>query len=66
MFADDIVILSRSSKGLQKCLNVLEEYCRKWKMNINIKNTKIMFNARKTSDITSFLMGKNKTDRYTY
>jgi hypothetical protein len=30
MFADDILLLSESAEGLQKSLDKLSEYCKKW------------------------------------
>ena len=41
-YADDLVIMSTSKNGLQNCLNKLETYCDKWKLEINTKKTKIM------------------------
>jgi hypothetical protein len=42
MFADDIVLFSESSTGLQNCLNKLNDYCTKWKLTVNINKTKII------------------------
>ena len=42
MFADDIVLLSESKEGLQRCLNKLEAYADEWDMTVNKKKTKIM------------------------
>ena len=42
LYADDLVILSRSKTGLQNCLNALSLYCDKWKLKINPKKTRIM------------------------
>ena len=37
--------MSTSAEGLQKCLNKLETYCDKWKLQVNFKKTKvILFN----------------------
>ena len=36
MYADDLIILSRSAPGHQKCLNCLSSYCQKWKLSINM------------------------------
>ena len=39
--------MSTSKDGLQKCLNNLETYCDKWKLDINTKKTKIvLFNRQ--------------------
>ena len=42
MFADDLVLMSESAFGLQKCLSHLEEYCNTWGLTINISKTKIV------------------------
>ena len=42
LYADDLVILSESPKGLQNCINSLNNYCENSKLNINIKKTKVM------------------------
>ena len=46
VYADDLVLLSSSSAGMQILLNNLEIYCRKWHLIINSSKTKVMvFNA---------------------
>ena len=42
MYADDLVILSTTQEGLQKCLDELCKYCTEWKLNVNIDKTKWM------------------------
>ena len=42
LYADDIVIFSSTSDGLQKGLDVLSDYCQKWKLTVNTEKTKIM------------------------
>ena len=42
MFADDLVILSESAKGLQNALDKLYEYCSKWGLTINTDKTKVL------------------------
>ena len=58
LYADDLVILSESPTGLQHCLNALDNYCDKWRLNINIKKTKAM--------ILSKTERKAKTDSNAY
>jgi DNA-binding protein YbaB len=41
-WADDLVIMSTSKKGLQKCMDKLSEYCEKWNLHVNVKKTMIM------------------------
>ena len=35
LYADDIVIFSRSPEGLQDGLNQFETYCKRWKLQVN-------------------------------
>ena len=42
MFADDVVIFSDTTEGLQESLNNLKQYCDKWNLSVNIEKTKIM------------------------
>ena len=41
-WADDLVLISRSKMGLQKCLNNLKIYCNKWGLEVNTEKTKTM------------------------
>ena len=55
MFADDLIILSTSEKGLQDSLNILDSYCQKWDLEVNLKKTKCMiFKEGNRVDKTSF------------
>ena len=42
MHADDLVLMSASKEGLQKCLDDLNIYCKKWKLKVNTDKTKIL------------------------
>ena len=42
MYADDLIIFSRSSPGLHNCFHRLDKYCREWCPSVNLSNTKIM------------------------
>ena len=42
LYADDLVLLSESQKGLQYFLTKLERYTNRWKLNINKKKSKIL------------------------
>ena len=44
-YADDLVIMSTSAEGLQKCINQLENYCDNNKLNLNMKKT-FIFNKQ--------------------
>ena len=46
LFADDIVLLSDKASGLQRAMNLLEQYCKKWKLTVNLDKTKVLiFNS---------------------
>ena len=42
LYADDTILLSDNAKQFQETLNIFYEYCKNWKLNINIEKTKIM------------------------
>ena len=42
LYADDIVLLSCDEKSLQSSLNDLHDYCKKWKLEVNLNKTKII------------------------
>ena len=41
LYADDLIMLSRSKAGLQNCLNALAQYCRSWMLSINQKKPRL-------------------------
>ena len=42
LYADDIVIFAENENDLQNGLQLLEDYCQRWKLTVNTKKTKIM------------------------
>lgn len=40
LYADDLCILAQTEKGLQRKVTCLADYCRKWKLEINVSKTK--------------------------
>jgi hypothetical protein len=72
LFADDLVLLSNSDKGLQRSIRELECFCQDWKLDINMSKTKIIiFNSKWSSAKTKFrFIYKHHsieiTDQYTY
>ena len=42
LYADDIVLFADSADELQHGLNLLLEYCNKWKLKVNVNKTKVM------------------------
>ena len=55
LYADDLVMLSRSKIGLQNCLNTPSFYRSTWMLSINPKKTKVMiFQKRAKKCIESY------------
>lgn len=42
MYADDLVLFSKSQSGLQSMLNILHKYTLEWNLEVNINKTKII------------------------
>jgi hypothetical protein len=42
MYAYDIILLSKSAKGLQEKLDILNTYCKDWCLSVNTSKTKIL------------------------
>ena len=42
LYADDVVLVSQSARGLQNCLNKFGDYCQKWCLDINYDKSKIL------------------------
>ena len=58
MYADDLVLISRTKEGLQYQIDSVHEYSEKWELSINIKKTKSMVFHRENNLIkTSFNVG---------
>ena len=71
LYADDLIIVSKTEQGLKQGLKNLERYCEQWKLEVNISKTNIMiFNSsgRKLKSDTFLFQGKKLevTDSYCY
>ena len=47
MYADDTVLFANSKEDLQKCLDGLQQYCDKWKLQVNADKTKVLVFANR-------------------
>ena len=54
LYADDIVLFGNSASELQNSIDILEEYCQKWKLTVNTTKTKV-FNFQKRWKITKWV-----------
>ena len=70
MYADDVVLISKSESGLQNCINAINKFSEDWKMEINLDKTKvIIFNKKGHLIQRKFWLNKDTvkcTDSYTY
>ena len=46
LYADDTVIFSESPDQLQNMLNVFNDYCKEWKLTVNVSETKVLIISR--------------------
>ena len=64
--ADDLMLISASVAGLQKQINILQQYCEKWLLTINVKKTKTLIfqkqNRKSTQDKYFFLLNGKEID----
>ena len=71
LYADDLVILSKSKTGLDNCLKALECFNAKWLLNVNYRKTKILVfqKSGKKSKHLSFSINSTPIEivqKYTY
>ena len=74
LYADDLVILSSSESGLHSCLETLRGYTSKWRLQLNMKKSKVVIFGSKLQNTKSVIyqwkFGKELlsdiVDEYTY
>ena len=70
LYADDTVLLSDNKDDLQLALNVFSNYCSQWKLQVNIKKTKIVvFSKGRKQRNMKFTLQKEEieiVDEYKY
>ena len=62
MYADDIILLSKTKSGLQRSLDVCNIYFEKWKLQVNAKKTKVMIFNKLGSDTDIFYYGDGQLE----
>ena len=63
MYADDIILLSESQEGLQKSLDILNNFCSSWKLEVNKQKSKIIvFNSNGKSHFNHFHINNEKLE----
>lgn len=70
LWADDLVLLALDEISLQENLDILNQYCKKWGLEVNLKKTKCMrFGQYKPSVTHKFTIGADEieeVDEYCY
>ena len=70
MYADDVVLLSTSKTGLQKCINGIKQFSNEWKLDLNLNKTKVLIFNKTGEHLTEqFNYGTEKiqcSQNYTY
>ena len=70
-YADDIVLIAEDEQELQRLINIVKDWCTKWKMHINISKTKIVHyrKIRRSRSVFHFKWGDHEieiTNGYRY
>ena len=60
MYEDALIFFSDTEEGLQNLIDKLGEYCEKWRLEVNVKNTKTMVFSRGNKLAQCCLKYKNK------
>ena len=69
LYADDTIILADTADALQASLNSFFDYCRLWKLSVNIDKTKIIVFGSRRNQHFNFKLGSNYieiVDSYKY
>ncbi len=70
LYADDLVLMSTSKEGLQRCMDATQKYTEDWHLSINLEKTKTLIFNKKGSFINEDFTLNNSpiqcTDTYTY
>ena len=73
LYADDLVLISRSAAGLQNQITLLHKYCEKWLLTTNVKKTKTLIfqkqNRKSTREKYHFFLNGSElcnAQEYTY
>lgn len=54
LYADDIALLAPDESSLQKMLHTLHNWCKKWRLQVNVEKTKIIHFRNKSIPISNF------------
>ena len=66
LYADDLLIISESEEGLQNCISILEQYCNRWKLEVNLDKTKVIIFSRRRKVFMADMIYKNSSIEQVY
>ena len=71
LYADDLAIMAESEEDLQVMLSILDRWCKKWRMRVNVSKTKIVHFRTTKQPRTTFQFNLNNetvecVDKYKY
>ena len=71
LYADDLVFLSETEIDLQNMLKILENWCKKWRMKVNVNKTGVIHFRKPRVERTNFVFQFDLdivqvVDRYKY
>ena len=50
LYADDIVLMASSKKDLQKMLDIITVFCKKWHCKVNVKKSQVVEYSKRRND----------------
>ena len=67
LYADDMIVISRTARGLQNSIDTLFSFCKTWKLEVSLKKTKVITFQKKSRKHQShkFFYNKNEIDAVT-
>ncbi len=70
-YADDLVLVAESEADLQRLINILQNWCFKWRLCVNVDKTKVMHFRNKNKPVTDMIFSINgqsleRVDDYKY
>ena len=69
LYADDIVVLANSAEELQRMMKAVEEFCKRWRLQVNLSKTKVVeFGARGVGKAKVYWKGEEleEVEEYKY
>ncbi len=59
-YADDLVLMAENAKDLQYLIDILQAWCYKWRLSVNVNKTKVVHFRQKNKDLSKFVFSINE------